>query len=89
MQAVVDLTDPDAPVNLDDDGIFALQIALDLSTTDMDKMKELLVPVLDPRGTGTLTREAWRAVSAEWHASGKSFLDFITTSQQHVRELLS
>ena len=80
MQAVVDLTDPDAPVNLDDDGIFALQIALDLSTTDMDKMKELLVPVLDPRGTGTLTREAWRAVSAEWHASGKSFLDFVTTS---------
>ena len=80
MQAVVDLTDPGAPINLDDDGIFALQIALDLSTTDMDKMKELLVPVLDPRGTGTLTREAWRAVSAEWHASGKSFLDFVTTS---------
>ena len=80
MQEVVDLTDPDAPVNLDADGIFALQITLDLPTADMDAMSEVLVPMLDPRGTGTLTREAWRAVSAEWHASGESFLAFVTTT---------
>ena len=80
MQEVVDLTDPGAPVTLDDDGILALQIALDLSATEMDEMKGFLTPTLDPHGTGTLTREAWRAVSAEWHASGKSFLDFVTTS---------
>ena len=80
MQDVVDLTDPDAPVNLDADGIFALQITLDLPTADMDAMSEVLVPMLDPRGTGTLTREAWRAVSAEWHASGESFLAFVTTT---------
>ena len=80
MQEVVDLTDPDAPVNLDADGIFALRITLDLPTADMDAMREVLVPMLDPRGTGTLTREAWRAVSAEWHASGESFLAFVTTT---------
>ena len=80
MQEVVDLTDPDAPVNLDADGIFALQITLDLPTADMDAMREVIVPMLDPRGTGTLTREAWRAVSAEWHASGESFLAFVTTT---------
>ena len=80
MQEVVDLTDPDAPVNLDADGIFALQITLDLPTADMDAMREVIVPMLDPRGTGTLTREAWRAVSAKWHASGESFLAFVTTT---------
>ena len=80
MQEVVELTDPDAPVNLDADGILALQITLDLSTADMDAMREVIVPMLDPRGTGTLTREAWRAVSAEWHASGESFLAFVTTT---------
>ena len=68
MQDVVELTDSDAPVKLDDDGILALQIALDLSATEMDEMKGFLTPRLDPHGTGTLTREAWRAVSAEWHA---------------------
>ena len=36
IQEVVELPDPDAPVNLDDDGIFALQIALDLSATEME-----------------------------------------------------
>ena len=82
MQEVVDLTDPDAAVNLDDDGILALQIALDLSTKDMDEMKELIVPMLDPNGTRTLTREAWRAVSATWHASGKSFPAFVTTMKE-------
>ena len=48
-------------------------------------MKDVLVPKLDPLGTGTLTREAWRTVSAEWHASGKSFLDFIITPQLRRR----
>ena len=81
IQEVVDLTEPDAPVNLDADGILALQIALDLSATEMDEMKGFLTPRLDPHGTGTLTREAWRAVSAEWHTSGKSFLDFVTTTR--------
>ena len=72
--------------------MLALQIALDLDESTAviaeirDQIKEKL---LDPGGKGALTREAWRIVSAEWHASGKSFLDFITTSQQHVRELLS
>ena len=80
IQEVVELPDPDAPVNLDDDGIFALQIALDLSATEMEEVKDLVIRRLDPHGTGTLTREAWRAVSAEWHTSGKSFLDFVTTS---------
>ena len=81
IQEVVELPDPDAPVNLDDDGIFALQIALDLSATEMEEVKDLVIRRLDPHGTGTLTREAWRAVSAEWHTSGKSFLDFVTTTR--------
>ena len=80
IQEVVELPDPDAPVNLDDDGIFALQIALGLSATEMEEVKDFLILTLDPHGTGTLTREAWRAVSAEWHTSGKSFLDFVTTT---------
>ena len=91
MQEVVDLTDPDAPLKLDDDGMLALQIALDLdeSTAVIAEIRDQIKEKLDPGGKGALTREAWRIVSAEWHASGKSFLDFITTSQQHVRELLS
>ena len=82
MQDVVELTDPDAPVKLNEDGILAIHVALGLSNTEMEKMQGLLVPMLDPHGTGTLTRKAWRAVSAEWHASGKSFLDFITTARK-------
>ena len=81
IQEVVELTEPDAAVNLDDDGILALQIALDLSATEMEEVKDLVIRRLDPHGTGTLTREAWRAVSAEWHTSGKSFLDFVTTTR--------
>ena len=79
IQDVVELTDPDAPVKLNQDGILAIHVALGLSNTEMEKMQGLLVPTLDPHGTGTLTRKAWRAVSAEWHASGKSFLDFVMT----------
>ena len=79
MQDVVELTDPDAPVKLNEDGILAIHVALGLSNTEMEKMQGLLVPTLDPHGTGTLTREAWRAVSAEWHASGRSFPDFVAT----------
>ena len=79
MQDVVELTDPDAPVKLNEDGILAIHVALGLSNMEMEKMQGLLVPTLDPHGTGTLTREAWRAVSAEWHASGRSFPDFVAT----------
>ena len=65
--------------------MLALQIALDLDESTAviaeirDQIKEKL---LDPGGKGALTREAWRIVSAEWHASGKSFLDFITTARK-------
>ena len=52
-----------------DDGILALQIALELDVSAMEEIKTPIMKKLDPGGKSVTTRKAWKIISAEWHAS--------------------
>ena len=67
-------------MKLDDDGMLALQIALELEVSAMEEIKTPMMKKLDPGGKSVTTRKAWKIISAEWHASCKSFPDFVRTT---------
>ena len=64
-------------MKLDDDGTLALQIALELDVSAMEDINTPVMEKLDPGGKGVMTR---KIISAEWHASCKSFPDFVRTT---------
>ena len=49
-------------VKLDDDGMLALQIALDLDVSAMEKIKTPIMEKLDLGGKGVMTRKAWKII---------------------------
>ena len=67
-------------MKLDDDGMLALQIALDLDVSAMEEIKTPIMEKLDPGGKSVTTRKAWKIISAEWHASCKPSPDFVRTT---------
>ena len=67
-------------VKLDDDGMLALQIALELEVSAMEEIKTPIMKKLDPGGKSVTTRKAWKIISAEWHASCKPSPDFVRTT---------
>ena len=48
----------------------------------MKANQDQILEKLDQGGNGIISKEAWRIISAEWHASGKSFADFVTASSE-------
>ena len=67
-------------MKLDDDGMLALQIALELDVSAMEDIKTPIMEILDPGGKGVMTPKALKIISAEWQASCKSFPDFLRTA---------
>ena len=49
-------------MKLDDDGMLALQIALDLDVSAMEKIKTPIMEKLDLGGKGVMTRKAWKII---------------------------
>ena len=67
-------------MKLDDDGMLALQIALELDVSAMEDIKTTIMEKLDLGGKGVMTRKALKIISAEWHASCKPSPDFVRTT---------
>ena len=73
-------TRDDVSAKLDDDGMLALQIALELEVSAMEEIKTPIMKKLDPGGKSVTTRKTWKIISAEWHASCKPSPDFVRTT---------
>ena len=63
---------------LDYDFLFALNIQFEAE--GLESVKDKLWTMLDGNRSGVVTPEAWRDFSSQWHASGQSIVDFVTTS---------
>ena len=69
------------PITLDADFVFALEVGLELEEK-LAAVEDKIIASLNLNGDGILARETWRIFSAEWHASGKSLVAFLTTTTE-------
>ena len=74
---VLEIEDPATPIMLNDDLIFAMEIALAID--DLTAVKDPLFASLDRDDSGHVSRDTWVAFSTQWHESGKSLTEFLTT----------
>ena len=86
LQAIANLLEigPGDHINLNADFVFALEIGLELE--QLAAVEHKIIARLNLNGNGILSREAWTTFSAEWHASEKSLVEFMTTTEEDEKQ---